>query len=674
LHRNALFTGRFDALKTLARALLHDHTQSLLVTGLGGVGKTQLAVEFAYRYGSYFRGVHWLNATQPDLITAGIAGCGERMLLPHWPDTLSQQVEHTLRAWHDGTARLIVLDNLEDIKAARQWLPSLLGEGIRLLLTTRQTRWPRDLNMASLDLDAFDPGESRQFLRRYVPGTSSSDADLDTLALRLGHLPLALALAGRYLDSFESLGGAPGLTVADYIVELNAPKNVLIHESLRDGEDQGMGSPTKHELSLTATFEVSWKNVGNDKARSIFQLAGHCAPNQPIPHSLLQQAAGLDTKSYSQALRQLTDLGLLDHADSATGPAIHPLLADYAQILHSSTGEQPQTLQDTEEDGAHKEHAPLAALVSTLVDLASAANHTGQPAVFAPLRPHVRAVAPVAQDIDLDNAGRLWNSLGYHLHDVAEYAAAQDAYRQALRIWQEMYGQDDPHVATVYNNLAETLRSLADYEGARDACQTALEIDQKAFGSQHSTVARDLNNLGLALHDLGQLDAARAAYQQALDIDEALLGPTHPNVAPRINNLASLLFEEGDLRAARAAFERALEIDREHYGPDHPWVANDLNNLGRTLHQLGDHSGARDAYQRALQIDRAVFGPEHPKVAIRESNLGDLLQDLGDYPAARAAYHRALTTLEASLPSDHPHIQTIHDTLASLPGTPQAPG
>jgi len=204
--RNEFFTGRVESIKSLARALLydHDHTSATLVTqavqGMGGVGKTQLAVEFGYRYGRYFRGVHWINAAQPSAIGAEVAHCGAEMALPYWPDEQPEQIARTLKEWELEGPRLVILDNLEDVEAARHWLARLSGGSIRVLLTARRADWPADMGVSPLSLDLFTSEESGTFLRRYLPAERAAGADLDALAKRLGHLPLALELAGRYLQ------------------------------------------------------------------------------------------------------------------------------------------------------------------------------------------------------------------------------------------------------------------------------------------------------------------------------------------------------------------------------------------------------------------------------------------------------------------------------------------
>ncbi|MCK4316278.1 MAG: tetratricopeptide repeat protein, partial [Anaerolineae bacterium] len=475
------------------------------------MGKTQLAVEFAYRYGRFFHGVHWLNGAQPDAIGAEVAGCGAALALPNWPEKQPAQVARTLDEWHRGGPRLVILDNLEQVSAAREWLARLSGGGVHLLLTARCSDWPADLGLTPLRLDVFTPDESREFLGRHVQTSEVSQTSevLDALAERLGHLPLALELAGRYLARHRCL------TVAAYLDRL---ERVLTHPSM-EGWRAELGNPTGHDLDLAATFALSWEQVTEGPSRRLFRLAGYCAPNQPIPHKLLQRALQTEVSTgfwkrltrlfkkrpqmdYDEALDGLTGLGLLQMEDPDAGPTIHPLLAEYARNRVSEASE------------------PLPALADALMMLTHQANETGLPARFVPLRPHVEAVAAAAQEAGLEKAGTLWNNLGYHLRMVADYAGARASYERALAIWRAAYGEEHPDVATAHNNLGLVLQDLGDLAGARVALERALAIDERGYGPDHPDVATDVNNLGLVLQALGDLAGARAAFERALAIDE----------------------------------------------------------------------------------------------------------------------------------------------------------
>jgi len=605
--RNALFTGRVGPLQALARALLAGDGRSALVTqavaGMGGMGKTQLAVEFAYRYGRFFHGVHWVNAGEPEAIGAEVAACGEAMSLPDWPEKQPEQVARTLGEWQRGGPRLVVLDNLEEVGTTREWLARLSGGAVRVLVTARRTDWPGYLGLRQLRLESFTPEESRAFLRQHLPDGRATEADLQALAERLYHLPLALELAGRYL------GGHARLSVEAYLGRL---ESMWEHPSMAGWREE-LGNPTGHDLRLAQTFAVSWERVEDETARRVFLLAGYCAPNQPIPCEVLEEAAGVDREACDGALGVLTGLGLLELGDPEAGPTVHPLLAEYGCAIVPSAPEG---------------EGVLGALADALARLARAANdqmdQTGSPSHFVPLLPHVRPVAERAEEEGLEDAANLWNSLGYHLDRIADLA------------------------------------------GARAAFERALAIDERAFGPDHPNVARDVNNLGLVLKDLGDLAGARAAYERALAIDEQAFGPDHPQVAIFVNNLGRVLQDLGDLAGARAAFERALAIFERVLGSDHPNVATLVNNLGSVLQDLGELAGARAAYERALAIDERAFGPDHPNVATDVNNLGSVLQALGDLAGARAAYERAQRIFERFLPPEHPYIRGVRGNLEVL--------
>ncbi len=510
--RNRFFTGRLDALQALTRALLDggDAATGVLIgqalTGMGGVGKTQLAVEFAYRYGYRFRGVHWLDLRDPATLEEQIAAQGRRLGLQ--AKTQDELVAATLDHWTSDGPRLLILDNFEDLSAANVVLACLHHSALRLLITSRRADWPPTLPLEHLPLEEFSSQESLAFLRRYLPPERATEAELQALAARLGHLPLALDLAARYLAHLKRV------SVRDYLGEL---ERALAHPSMQAWRPD-LPSLTNHDLSLLQTFAVSWEQVRDENARRYFMLAGYLAPNAPIPAEIPTRALDLPARAIEEAAAFLEGLGLLKE-----GPALHPLLAEFARHLDA-------------------ESALLPPLAEALADLASATNdridQSGTYALFAPLLPHVRAVAERAEQARLPAAGRLWNSLGYHLQAVADYRGARECFARALRIDEAAFGPDHPNVARDVNNLGRVLQDLGDLAGARECFARALRIDKAAFGPDHPEVATDVNNLGSVLQALGDLASARECFARALRIWERALPPEHPYIRIARENLA----------------------------------------------------------------------------------------------------------------------------------------
>lgn len=686
---NDVFTGREKDMIALAKGLLYEGSstgngtsRAAVVTGIGGMGKTQLAVEFCYRYGRFFRGVHWLNAKED--VSAEIADCGQAMRLDHWPEVRSEQVHATLAHWSSSGPRLVMLDNAEDPEPLQEWLPRL--QGVRILLTARRAKWPKHLGLKLHRLSVLARGESLELLQKLAPRLEEiPEEELDLIADRLGDLPLALDLAGRYLED------RPDLSPADYLAELEGAGGPLRH--LENLLGWVRGSPTNIETSLEKIFVTSRDRLQGDfeepLAIEVFTACGYCAPNAPIPLELLAKAVRKNDpkgrQEFDRALRRLYELGLLTPTDNFR-PSIHPLLSEFAQQGGISTAAQ------AEEAGV------LSRVAEVLTTLTKQAYETGLPADFARLRPHLEVVARRAQRAGLDQAAVLWNELGVHLCQIAEFAAARNVHESALAIDEAAHGSDHPNVARDLGYLGRVLKDLGDPEGAEEANKRALEIDEthygpnhpkvairvndlgfvikdkgdreeakglferalsideKHYGPDHPAVARDSSILGFAMKDLGDLEGAEDAFERALEIDKTHYGPDHPNVAIRVNDLGFVLKDKGDQEEAKRLFEHALSIDEEYYGPDHPAVARDSGNLGFALKDLGDLEGAKEAFERALELDERLYGPDHPSVAMRLIALGFVLQDKADREAAKKIFERALKIDEKHFGPDHPTV------------------
>jgi hypothetical protein len=347
------------------------------------------------------------------------------MGLPRWPEKLPDQVAATLKAWGEGGARLLVLDNVVDPKTVQEWLPRLARA--RLLITSRRSDWPADLGLEVRPLDILPRAESKELLCRLASRLRKvPEGELDKMAERLGDLPLALDLAGRYLEE------RPELSPTEYLTELEDAKSALDHTSLHDWVEH---SPTKHATSLAATFSLSWNQLGEGDilAKGIFRACGYCAPNVPIPRALLAKTVEGSDQGLDRALLRLSRLGLVKATN--LGPSLHPLLAEFARLQDRGT------------------ESSLPALAQALMDLAATANKSGLPQQMEPLSKHLRAVALVSKERELEIAGGLWNELGYHLNMVADYDEARKCFERAWRICRARLGDNHPTTKTVKSNL-----------------------------------------------------------------------------------------------------------------------------------------------------------------------------------------------------------------------------
>ncbi len=694
--RNPLFVGRKENLQELAQIIKGGSTAAIgqiaAATGLGGIGKTQLAVEFAQRYGQFFAGgVFWLSFASAEGVPTEVAHCGGAGGLNLRADyvtlKIDEQVGLVLAAWQSPLPRLLIFDNCEDEGLLMRWRPP--SGGCCVLVTSRRDRWDATLGVQLLSLGVLQRGESIALLRKFRPDLAANDASLDAIASELGDLPLALHLAGSYLQRYQySEGGQP----QTYLAALRRP-NLLEHASL-----QGLKaslSPTGHEQHVAHSFALSYERLKPDEpidvlAVQALQHAACFAPGEVIPRGLLKKTLNAEDIQAEDALLRLSELGLLEVGTLAQGDVnLHRLLVAFVRSIGIGLD-----VMDKVEQVASEEAYRI--------------NNAGLPAPLTAWQAHLRWLADAAEQRLSKAAGPLSNRLGYHLNMIGDYAGARVVSERALRIDEATLGPDHPNVALDANNLGNVLRALGDYAGARAAFERALQIDEAASGPDHPNVARDVNNLGRVLQalsdyagartaferalrideascgpdrrtvgrdadnlgsvlrDLGDYTGARAACERAIRIHEAAYGPDHPVVARDLNNLGLVLRDLGNYVDARAALERALRIDEASYSPDHPTVARDLNNLGLVLRDVGDHAGALAALELALRIVKNTYSPDHPYLAIDINNLGLVLQDLGDYAGARAACERALFIFEKTLGPEHPNTHRVRENLEGL--------
>lgn len=635
---NPLFVGREAELQELARCLTPGVGSMVgvraAVVGMGGVGKTQLVIEYAHRYGRrYPGGVFWISLARSEDTLNEVARCGSSEGVDvHGFDQMTppEQASLVRRSWEDGVPRLLIFDNAEDPANVEKWRPKT--GACSVLITSRRGEWPPEMGVRPLHLETFPRSTSLDLLFEVRPtlrAESEEQEAAEKLCEYLGDLPLALTVVAAYLRKYRNE------RVSDYLRALSR-QPVLQDPSLS---------------TVLACFAVSYKKLDRENqtdplAILLFHLASQFAPAS-IARELLTSAAGLDHNERESrhraddSLARLQELGLIK-GESDGRLFLHPLLREFAR----------QQLPP----GLNVEHS--LAVARTLLRFAREENASGLPQNLARERAHLRHIAAELEHTEPELASSLYSSLGFNAEMLAMFQEAKDDHEWALKIDEDTLGPEHPNVARDLIGLGRVLHDLGDLDAAKASYERALKIDEAAFSPEHPTLARDLLSLGRVLGDLGNLRAAKACYERALKIDEAAHGPDHPSVAIGANSLGLVLRALGDLAGAKARFERALKIDEAVSGPDHPNTARSINNLGLVLKELGDLHAAKTFFERALRIDEAVYGPNHPSVATRINNLGLVLKKLGDLDTAKSCFERALKIDEAVYGPNHPSVAT----------------
>jgi tetratricopeptide (TPR) repeat protein len=640
--RNPVFTGRTDLLAQLehdleAQGAAAVVAQPLALHGLGGVGKTQLVLEYGHRHRRDFELMWWINAEQPAAISGQLVALARRLGIAEQAD----QAETVQALWDELRHRerwLLVFDNAEQPADLRPYWPA--GGGGRLLITSRNPAWG---GMAvTVGVDVLPRNEAVAFLQHRL---GPDDPAFDRLAAALGDLPLGLEQAAAYL---EETATTPG----EYLDLLGTHGRALL----------ALGQPATTAQTIATTWAVSLQQLRQQvpAAEDLLVLCAFLAADD-IPRALPAEHATLlpdrlaatvaDPLAYQQAIAALRRYSLVKTSTDAL--SVHRLV-------------QAVTRQQLDQD--QQQHWATAAL--HLVRAAFPPEPTDPAAwpAYARLLPHALAVIGHAERLGIDPEMTAWllAEAGAYMYERAEYPQAHSLHERALAIREACLGPGHATTATSLRYLAFVLRAQGDLHNARSLLERALSIRETHLGPDHPITATSLHHLAIVLRDQGDLDGARSLLERALSIRETHLGPDHPDTAWNLNGLAIVLRLQGDLNGARTLHERALSIREIRLGPDHPTTALSLNNLANVLHALGDLDRARTLHERALAIQEAHLSPDHPTTAWSLNGLADVLRLQGDLNGARTLHERALAIREAHLGAGHPETALSLSNLATV--------
>jgi tetratricopeptide (TPR) repeat protein len=612
-----LFRGRAGDLQKLAIKgdVEEPVSRYQAIHGLGGIGKTRLAVEYAWRYGDRYNGVFFVYAGSPEALRIGLAGlAGPALLdLPEYEERSEERVVGAVLRWlRENLGWLLIFDNVDTEEAAaaiRKLLPALSGG--RVLITSRLREWPAAVQRQALD--TLTAEDSAQFLLQRTEGERQPEVGAVEQAMRLaevlGGLPLALEQAAAYISYHQ-------MSFSDYLKAWQLQREAVLewHDPVT------MQYPT----SLAAIWEYTFRQL-SFSARAVLRLTAFFAPDAisvemfdeggeivDMAEQLLSTEIGEESvvRFIREPLAELAAYSMITRQGKTF--TVHRLVQEVLRFR--VPGEQ------------RKSWITLCLnLLVTYLPFDSWDVRTWP--VWDLLLPHALRVLEYAdrEGIKIPTVN-LASRLGSFLFAKGLYSEAEPVLRRALVMAEESFGGDHPEVSRGLDNLAQLLQATNRLSEAEPMMRRALEIDQAAFGEQHPNIAVDLNNLASLLQATNRLSEAEPMIRRALEIDQAAFGE-HPNVATHLNNLASLLQATNRLSEAEPMMRRALEIDQAAFGDQHPSIARDLNNLALLLQATNRLSEAEPMMRRALEINEAVFGGQHPVVARDLNNLTKLLHD-----------------------------------------------
>jgi tetratricopeptide (TPR) repeat protein len=657
LPRNPFFTGREEVLRTLHLQLNNDHqtvaiTQSYALHGLGGVGKTQIALEYAYRHALEYSALFWIAAETVETLTFSFLRIAEVLQVPERQEADQQRIIAAVQRWLSTHSQwLLIWDNLEDLDLLPRFLPAV-RQGAVLLTTRGQAlgTLARGLDLAPMEPEegmllvlrrakVLEPEATYEQLHQLATRMPNEYRAASELVSAMGGLPLALDQAGAYLEE-------TGCNTSDYLQRYQQMRaSLLDRRGMLGGE---------HPHSVTATFLLAGEQV-EQRQRAAADLLRACTflHAEAIPEELFSGGAvhlgpeleslAANPSQFDLVIATLRSLSLVQRHPETHTLSIHRLVQ---AVLHESMDEQQQAIWL---------RRMSAALNATFPEVTH--EVWGQ---CERLLPHVLACAAAVPDSAGDRAlGRVLQKAASYLYNRAQYDQAEALYQRALHIQEQIPGAEHPDLFDSLNGLAFLYAEQRKYDQAEALYQQALHIQEQTLGTEGPAFASMLHKLASLYGGQGKDEQAEALFQQAIHILEQEPEPDRQRRANSLNGLATLYLKQEKYEQAEPLFLHVLSIWEEALGREHPLLILTLNGLAVVRSEQKKYEQAESLYQRALSISEQVYGPEHPQTGYVLVNQAESCVLQGKYEQAESLYQRALSIFEQAFGSEHPLVAYV---------------
>lgn len=641
--RNIRFTGREELLNQAYRAAQDAGAGAGVVTlhGMSGVGKTQLAAEYVYRFGSEYDVVWWVPADRRALFRQKLAE-----LAPELGLSTGAEYGERLRAVRDSLRRgdphahwLLVLDGADEPEQIWDLVPT--GPG-HVLLTSRNPEWSEH-NSHLIEVPVYARDESVAFIRRRAPRLTHTEAE--QLAEALEDLPLLLDQTAGWLNDSD-------MSVDEYI------------ELLDGGIDQDV---VKVSADFPLAFQTAWSILLNKlrdtvpESVDLLRLCSFFAPGSiPVrvlkempPGELPEQLSGLmnDPLLWNKAIGQLRQYSVvrLESHESA--------------IDETSSGESiylhRMVHQIVRKDMPERDRKRFIDVVRR----ALAAADPGRPTdtrlwpTYAEITPHLKW-ADVLLSTDPQVQSLVLNCLRY-MYLSGEYRAGIKLGERALKAWRELLGEDHPRIWDLSYHYGNVLRAVGDYAATEVIERAAVDRLRTERGAQDLEHLRAAGGLAADLRGLGRYDEALEMSGWVLASYHELLGDQDSRTLSAQNNLAVTLRLLGRYEESLALNRRTLEARRQFLRPRHTWTLSSETSYATDLRLLGRYADALSLQNQSTRVHRLVLGPDNPQTLRAEYNLALCHYRSGERPTASALFTRVLERSERVLGEADPLTMTF---------------
>jgi CO dehydrogenase nickel-insertion accessory protein CooC1 len=619
--RNADFTGRAAILERLRDKLAGGGVTIVVAQalyGLGGVGKTQLALEYTHRFMADYDLVWWVPSERSEEISGGLAELARKMGL-RVGDNVAEAAAAALEELRRDTTPhwLLVFDNADDPKQLEPYLPT--GSG-HVIITSRYQAWTHAAE--PLEVDVFTGDESVAHLLRHVPDLDLADAK--EVADALGHLPLAVEQASAWLEQ-------TGMTAQAYVRELTTQATRIL----------ALNRPPDYQTPVVATWNLSFERLKerSPAAVRLLQLLAFFSPGPiamdlfycdelntallPFDESLSEQLM------FPRVIREISRFALVKVDQASNSLQIHRLVQ--AVIRSQMTDEEQIDVQ-------HEVHKILAANRPRQGETDDPSNWATFEVIWPHLEPSRAELCddPRTRQLLIDWVRYQWKH--------GEYEACLNQAERLQNLWIHQLGADHSQTLHLQFQIANVLRSQGNFNEARDLDTYVLERQRDVLGPDHLLTLMTAGGLGADLRALGEFQAALASDKETFETFKEEFGEDYPRTLFAAHNLACSLRLVGDYAAARRLDQETLDRRRVVLSPDHPYTLYTASNLANDMRAAGAFRESVELLRVTLEGYRAILGDDMIDTLRAATGLAVSLRKAGEQAEAmnlaRDSYER----------------------------------
>lgn len=660
--RNPCFTGREDILFALHARL--TNAQSMALSGLGGIGKTQVAVEYAYRHAEDYSSIFWLGAETAERMRSDLIAIADRLDLPEREEQDQSRIVKAVHHWfacHHGW--LLIVDNVQAIEAMKELLPPARHSS--LLFTIRQPTLGTFAEIIRIERMTKEEGvhfllrrakqvrhdQSMLSLEDSVP--ASEHAAAEQLFAVMDGLPLALDQAGAYVEKTQS-------SFSDFLHLFQKYPLRLLH--IRDSYEE-------HSLSVAKTFLLTFEQLQQTNPTAADLLALYCMiPLDGVPEELVIEAGaylgpllsvlGTDTLLYHQALQDLLSYSFVQRLPETRRIILHRLVQlVIREHLEPEVQQQWATRLLQATNAIFPQWKEYVVIPEDNVD-DWPRNQRLLPLVFACER------LIEQYQVHIPEALRLLVRAAHYLRLRAQYRQAKALCHRAMQLNEAIHSNDHVETAMVLFVHVPIYYDLGRYEEARIFCQRALTLYERFLGAEHSVTLAAANFLAELSRLCGKDQEAEVLFSRVLAFYER--HGKGAELASPLFSLANLYRTQKRFEEAEPLFLRALTLRERVLGPEHFHTAGSLRGLALFYAECGYYEKAEALYQRALAIYERVLVPEHPHIATTLMHFGQLYCAQQRYHEAETLYLRSLALQERIYAPEHAHFISLLTQLGQL--------